>query len=178
MISMIFVLSAVPPQLHEHVMRNVVACLRGPRSRSRSRRPSSAGAEAEGEEDSDSDSDDEEASGTVLFRDYAYGDMAQLRFDAKNAALPSYHEPTLLSSSRAYYRRGADNTLAYFFRPAELAALADRVGLQGPVEIRERVGENRKNGTVLKRVFLQARWTLKPSAPAAAAAAAAAASSS
>ena len=88
--------------------------------------------------------------------------MAQTRFDAKNSTLPSYHEPSLLSPSLPYYRRGTDNTLAYFFKKEELEALAHKCGLQGKVEVKHRVAENRKNGKILERIFLQARWTLKP----------------
>ncbi|KDN53045.1 S-adenosyl-L-methionine-dependent methyltransferase, partial [Tilletiaria anomala UBC 951] len=136
-ISMIFVLSAIPPQLHEQVLRSMVACLRA----------SSASASA-----------DHTPTPTILLRDYASGDLAQVRFDSKDAALPSYREPTRLSPAAPYYRRGADNTLAYFFDVDQLQRLARRCGLVGEAKVVERSSENRKTGVVLRRRFIQARW--------------------
>ncbi|PWN40717.1 S-adenosyl-L-methionine-dependent methyltransferase [Ceraceosorus guamensis] len=61
------------------------------------------------------------------------------------------------------YRRG-DNTLTYYFRVAELQRTAELAGLEGPVtEIRQE-GLNRKTGVVLRRRFVQANWKKKAAA--------------
>ena len=157
-ISMIFVLSAIPPTLHERALRSLVSCFRA------SYHLASESNSSSSITDSSSGEDSYIPHATVLFRDYCLDDMAQTRFDAKNHTLASYHEPTLLSLTEPYYRRGSDNTLAYFFDPTSLAALAKRCGLDGEVLVRERVVENRKAGKVMRRRFVQARWRVRKDA--------------
>lgn len=134
-VSMIFVLSAIPPRDQKDVLKRVVSCF------------------------------DPAVGGTVLFRDYAIGDMAQLRFDSKDSNGPKYYEPARLDSEEPYYRRGDDGTLAYFFDPDYLASLAEQVGLQGPrPTIQERIVVNRKQESTMVRRFVQAQWTVPPQA--------------
>lgn len=121
--SLIFVLSAIPPQHHRAVLKNLANCL-----------PSG---------------------GTLLFRDFGYGDLAQVRFHSKASA--AWCEPALLSEQHDFYRRG-DNTLTYFFNVEELEAHAAALQLEGAVEVKEVHGENRRTGVQLHRRFIQARW--------------------
>jgi methyltransferase-like protein 6 len=93
--------------------------------------------------------------GTLCFRDFAHGDLSQVRFHQKASA--AWCEPNLLSPDQDFYRRG-DNTFTYFFAAEEIDDLAKSVGLEGVVEIKETHGLNRKTGVRLHRRFLQGRW--------------------
>ncbi|GAA6008672.1 hypothetical protein JCM11491_003390 [Sporobolomyces phaffii] len=125
--------------------------------------------------------------GTLLFRDYALHDEAQLRFHALPSA--SYATvPALLSaqtdrasapaplpssspdsitpdeSNRAWYKRG-DQTMTYFFTSEEVQDLVDRAcrdlgtTVQGSVEIVERKMENRAQEWECTRRFVHGSWT-------------------
>ncbi|EST08355.1 Methyltransferase-like protein [Kalmanozyma brasiliensis GHG001] len=126
-ISLIFVLSAIPPQLHAQVLRNLADLLPN--------------------------------GGHILFRDYAYGDLSQVRYHTKKDA--AWAEPSLLSDLAPWYRRG-DNTFNYFFTQAQLEALAAEVGLQGEVETLRRTAVNRKSEVNMQRRFVQAKWFVPP----------------
>lgn len=93
--------------------------------------------------------------GTLLFRDFAHGDLAQLRFHQKASA--AWCEPALLSESHDFYRRG-DNTFTYFFNEEEMKQHAIALQLQGEVEVKQIHNENRRTGVQLHRRFIQARW--------------------
>lgn len=125
-VSLIFVLSAIPPKNHRAVLANLVECL--------------------------------PIGGTLLFRDFAHGDLAQLRFHQKASA--AWCEPALLSESHDFYRRG-DNTFTYFFNEEEIKQHADALQLQGDVEIKQIHNQNRRTGVQLHRRFIQARWKKK-----------------
>jgi len=122
-LSLIFVLSAIPPHEHEAVLRALVDVL--------------------------------PAGATVVFRDYARADLAQLRFHTRKDA--QWAEPSLLSAERDWYRRG-DETMAYFFTRDEVAALAAAVGLAGHTEDVVKTNTNRRTGAVMHRRFIQAHW--------------------
>ena len=124
-ISVIFVLSAIPPHLQASVLRSLADLL------------------------------PKDGSGVMLFRDYAYGDLSQVRYHTKKDA--AWAEPSLLDGDRAWYRRG-DNTFNYFFKPDELERLAEEAGLTGDVELICRVSTNRKSEDRMQRRFVQARW--------------------
>lgn len=128
-ISLIFVLSAIPPALHAQVLRNLAALLPN--------------------------------GGHILFRDYAYGDLSQVRYHTKKDA--AWAEPSLLSDDPAHnwYRRG-DNTFNYFFTQSQLEALAAEVGLVGQVETLRRTAVNRKSEVNMQRRFVQAKWYIPP----------------
>lgn len=129
-VSLIFVLSAIPPQHHRAVFQSLADCL----------------------------PDDRE--GTLCFRDFAHGDLTQLRFHQKASA--AWAEPSLLSEESAFYRRG-DNTMTYFFNVEELRQHAEAVGLEGEVSIRESHRMNRKTGVHLYRRFVHAKWRKRKS---------------
>lgn len=105
--------------------------------------------------------------GTVLFRDYAEGDMVQLRMAAKNerraggATVDNKADSTAglaVDASGKFFRRG-DNTLSYFFGCDELAAAMEAGGFRtAHLEVHERENVNRKHGTVMKRKFVQGRF--------------------
>lgn len=122
-VSLIFVLSAIPPSRHLDVFRLLSRTL--------------------------------PIDGTLCFRDFAHGDLSQVRFHQKASA--AWCEPNLLSEDQDFYRRG-DNTFTYFFTVDEIQAHASSVGLEGEVEIKEVHGLNRKTGVQLHRRFIQGRW--------------------
>lgn len=123
-LSLIFVLSAIPPHEHVSVVRALVQAV-----------PVGA---------------------SIVFRDYGRGDLAQLRFHTKRDA--QWAEPSLLSGEHDWYRRG-DNTMAYFFTPQEVDAIAHAVGgLVGEAREVVHVNTNRRTGAVMVRRFVQARW--------------------
>ena len=128
-ISLIFVLSAIPPQLHAQVLASLAALL--------------------------------PHGGHILFRDYAYGDLSQVRYHTKKDA--AWAEPSLLSQDpeHNWYRRG-DNTFNYFFKEEQLEKLAAEVGLQGRVETLRRTAVNRKSEVNMQRRFVQAKWYVPP----------------
>lgn len=112
--TMIFVLSAVPPQLQYAGLVNIVSILK--------------------------------PGGRLLFRDYAAGDLAQSRFKSRSRIAENY-----------FVRQ--DRTLSYFFDEAGLRKVMNEAGLE-EVCIRRvpRRIENRKEGVVMERVFLQAEF--------------------
>lgn len=120
--------------------------------------------------------------GSLLFRDYALHDAAQLRFHSLPSA--SYaSNPSLLSpqtdapaatsdesstapfddSNRPFYRRG-DNTLTYFFTADEIQSYVDEaaralgIEVEGKCEVVERELENRKEQWGCTRRFVHASW--------------------
>lgn len=122
-LSLIFVLSAIPPHEHVDVLRALV-------------RHVPVGA-------------------TIVFRDYARCDLAQLRFHTRRDA--QWAEPSLLSDDYNWYRRG-DQTMAYFFTRDEVQGIVDAVGgLEGEAEEVVKVSTNRRTGAVMDRRFIQAR---------------------
>lgn len=125
-VSLVFVLSAIPPQHHRSVLGSLVKTLR--------------------------------PGGTLCFRDFAHGDLAQLRFHSKASA--AWCEPSLLSDESHFYRRG-DNTFAYFFTQEELEDHARALDVEGTIEPIEIHGMNRKTGVHLHRRFIQAKWKLR-----------------
>ncbi|GAA5937959.1 hypothetical protein JCM3775_002407 [Rhodotorula graminis] len=110
--------------------------------------------------------------GSLLFRDYALHDAAQLRFHSLPSA--SYAaNPSLLSDSLPLYRRG-DNTLTYFFTADDVRTLVDGaveavnaerrsegrnvVVLEGGVEVVEREMQNRAEQWGCTRRFVHGSW--------------------
>ncbi|CCF50352.1 hypothetical protein NDA11_007045 [Ustilago hordei] len=128
-ISLIFVLSAIPPNLHAQVLRSLKALL--------------------------------PQGGHILFRDYAYGDLSQVRYHTKKDA--AWAEPSLLTPDpeHNWYRRG-DNTFNYFFRKEQLEELARQVGLEAEVEVLRRTAINRRSEVNMQRRFVQAKWYVPP----------------
>jgi len=103
--------------------------------------------------------------GSLLFRDYAYGDLAQIRFHPSNSLggknmasnKNKWEEPNLLDGEKHWYRRG-DGTMTYFFGEEELKGLGEKVGLNGEVKVLEKVVRNRKLETEMKRRWMQVEW--------------------
>ncbi|CAO1636731.1 unnamed protein product [Sympodiomycopsis kandeliae] len=103
--------------------------------------------------------------GTLLFRDYAKGDLAQLRFHQKE----KWAEPSLLSEEYDYYRRG-DGTMTFFFSLEYMQEITNQLEKlfgkelvmdQSHAKVIERVGANKKRGINLRRCFVQAVWKKK-----------------
>lgn len=113
-ITMIFVLSAVPPERQVQGVRHLAQLLK--------------------------------PGGRILFRDYATGDLAQKRFKSRNRIEDNY-----------FVRQ--DRTLSYFFDESRIREVMQQVGLV-EVNVRRvsREIENRKEGIVMQRVFLQAEF--------------------
>ncbi len=88
--------------------------------------------------------------GVLLFRDYCVGDMAQLRFDKKEAGTQKIEEN--------FYVR-SDGTRSYYFDEEQLQSLMKRHGLE-MVECRvvERTVENVKLKLQMERRWLQAKF--------------------
>ncbi|BGP37022.1 hypothetical protein JCM10449v2_000926 [Rhodotorula kratochvilovae] len=110
--------------------------------------------------------------GSLLFRDYALHDAAQLRFHSLPSA--SYaSNPSLLSDSAPLYRRG-DNTLTYFFTAEEVQALVngaveainaertergeEEIEVEGSIGIVEREMQNRAEAWGCTRRFVHGSW--------------------
>ncbi|GAA5960375.1 hypothetical protein JCM3765_007491 [Sporobolomyces pararoseus] len=125
--------------------------------------------------------------GTLLFRDYALHDEAQLRFHAlpsasyatvpallsaqtDSSASPSTTEAkdstaaNVTESNRPWYKRG-DQTMTYFFTPEEVQELVDRAcqdlgrKVKGSIEVVERKLENRAQEWQCTRKFVHGSWT-------------------
>lgn len=129
-ISLIFVLSAIPPHLHLAVLSNLASLL-------------------------------QPNGGHIVFRDYAYGDLSQVRYHTKKDA--AWAEPSLLSDDpqHNWYRRG-DNTFNYFFKQHQLEQLAHQLGFVGQVQTLRRTAVNRKSELDMQRRFVQAKWYIPP----------------
>ncbi|PKI82453.1 hypothetical protein MVES1_003462 [Malassezia vespertilionis] len=122
-LSLIFVLSAIPPHEHAAVLAALVDAV-----------PVGA---------------------TLVFRDYARCDIAQLRFHTRKDA--QWAEPSLLSTDYDWYRRG-DETMAYFFTKDEVERLMHSTGrLAGTVEEVVKTNTNRRTGVLMERRFIQAQ---------------------
>lgn len=122
--SLVFVLSAIPPSHHGSILRHLFSLV--------------------------------QPGGSLLFRDYARGDLAQKRFESKE----KWREPNLLHKDYDFYRRG-DGTMTFFFSEEyvhELSAEILEAVTETKIELVERVGENRKTATSLRRLFIQAVW--------------------
>lgn len=147
LVSLIFVLSAIPPKHHVEVLRRLFALL------------------APG--------------GSLLFRDYAEGDLAQRRFQGSDgdagegggaassgSKRKPWFEPNRLSSDHHFYKRG-DGTMTFFFgeeyvRELTRQAFGDDELQQGfKINVVHRDGVNRKTQMALNRRFIQASWTKK-----------------
>ncbi len=90
--------------------------------------------------------------GALLVRDYAAGDLAETRLDAKQQKLGD-----------SFYVRG-DGTRAFYFTPEALVALAKAEGLTcAAVAVHERDITNRAQGVTMERRWIQATF-LKSSA--------------
>jgi methyltransferase-like protein 6 len=84
--------------------------------------------------------------GTLLFRDYAQGDLAQTRF-----------KPESRIEENLFYR--ADGTLSYFFSETFLKELFERAGFTTlQMELVEKKVVNRKQGVEMHRIFIQAKF--------------------
>ncbi|CAO1614124.1 unnamed protein product [Parajaminaea phylloscopi] len=124
LVSLIFVLSAIPPAQHGAVLKHLFSLV--------------------------------QPGGSLLFRDYAQGDLAQRRFESKE----KWHEPNLLHKDYDFFRRG-DGTMTFFFSDSYIRQLGQSVlddVEESKVELVERNGENRKTATPLRRIFIQAHW--------------------
>ncbi|KAN0062804.1 hypothetical protein ACQY0O_004624 [Thecaphora frezii] len=139
-ISMIFVLSAIPPTLHLEVLSSLISLLKSHLARL----PASS-------------DPDKKRKGHIILRDYAYGDLSQLRYHLKKDA--AWAQPSLLDADKNWYKRG-DNTFNYFFTKPELEQLAQQVGMEGEVEMLYRTAVNRKLKEGRQRRFVQAKWTV------------------
>ncbi|KAG0150977.1 hypothetical protein CROQUDRAFT_720179 [Cronartium quercuum f. sp. fusiforme G11] len=95
--------------------------------------------------------------GTILFRDYALHDAAQLRFHQRPSA--SYSSiPALLSNNSSFYKR-SDGTFSYFFSLNEVKDLFSFPILDCiECDINQRQTLNRKEGLEISRKFVQARF--------------------
>ncbi|KAJ9466009.1 O-methyltransferase 3 [Diplonema papillatum] len=102
--------------------------------------------------------------GSILFRDYGLYDHSQLRFHDKHLA--DTHEPCVFAvesgerhDKQLFYRRG-DGTQAYYFSVEEAARLCEGVGLTpSSLEYHCNKVVNRKNGTEMKKVFVNGVFT-------------------
>ncbi len=84
--------------------------------------------------------------GTLLFRDYAQGDLAQTRFKADSQI-----------EENLFYR--ADGTLSYFFSQDFLRELFERAGFNTlQMDLIEKKVVNRKQGVEMHRIFIQAKF--------------------
>lgn len=88
--------------------------------------------------------------GCILFRDYAVGDLAQQRFEGKEAAPQKIEEN--------FYVRG-DGTRAYYFSEEYLSSLMARHGFSmKECKVVEKVIENRKQRVEMKRLWIQGKF--------------------
>jgi methyltransferase-like protein 6 len=91
--------------------------------------------------------------GAVLVRDYASGDLAETRLQAKQQKL-----------GESFYVRG-DGTRAYYFSPEVLCALFAAEGLACVcVDVQERGITNRAQGVTMERRWIQATFVHAPPA--------------
>eukprot|EP01051_Picozoa_sp_SAG22_P022546 SAG22_NODE_5441_length_1013_cov_1.566740_2_plen_90_part_00 len=89
----------------------------------------------------------------MLFRDYAFGDQAQLRFRG------SSH---VASADIPQYVRH-DGTLTYFFRTEEIQSLFEAAGFKClSSEYIEKNVKNKKQGMQMARRFCQAKFAYCP----------------
>jgi methyltransferase-like protein 6 len=88
--------------------------------------------------------------GVILFRDYAVGDLAQQRFDGKEAAPQKIEEN--------FYVR-SDGTRAYYFSEEYLCALMSRNGFETrECVVVEKLVENRKQKSEMRRLWIQGKF--------------------
>lgn len=94
--------------------------------------------------------------GILLFRDYGKYDMAQLRFEASSARQGN-------RISKDFYVRG-DGTRAKFFTVDELRMIYETNHLFRTTEIvvHNKQFVNRKTDVVMKRIWIQGKWTKVP----------------
>ena len=85
-----------------------------------------------------------------MFRDYAVGDLAQQRFDGKEAAPQKIEEN--------FYVR-SDGTRAYYFSEEYLCALMSRNGFETrECVVVEKLVENRKQKSEMRRLWIQGKF--------------------
>ncbi|KAK2962259.1 putative O-methyltransferase 3 [Blattamonas nauphoetae] len=89
--------------------------------------------------------------GQVLFRDYAAGDHAQLRFGTQHKLGDNYH-------------KRSDGTLSKFFTEEELEGIFREAGFEcSDMKRSEKLIENRASGVSMDRSWLQAVFTFASS---------------
>lgn len=87
--------------------------------------------------------------GSILFRDYAVGDMAQMRFDGKSEAQ---------KLEENFYVR-SDGTRAYYFNEQELIDLMAKHGFEmRACRVVDKVIENRKQKSEMRRLWIQGKF--------------------
>lgn len=90
--------------------------------------------------------------GLLLFRDYAVGDLTQLRFKPESKIQENLH-----------YRQ--DGTLSYFFSKDFLLELTEKIGFETvECELVHRKVVNRKKDLEMDRIFIQCKFR-KPNTP-------------
>lgn len=113
-ITMVFVLSAIDPNLQRQVIDNAARYLK--------------------------------PGGVILFRDYGYCDLAQVRFKAGRCIKENF------------YVRG-DGTRAYFFKESEVEQLFTSAGmLKDNLHVDSRLQVNRANKKKMYRIWIQAKF--------------------
>lgn len=91
--------------------------------------------------------------GVLLFRDYAYGDLAQFRFEKSASARKIADQ---------FYARG-DGTRAYFYTEDDVRTLFSAAGfLSRSVHFQDRLHHNRKRQIKMRRRWVIAVFSLDP----------------
>ncbi|CAG9465621.1 unnamed protein product [Pedinophyceae sp. YPF-701] len=106
-----------------------------------------------------------EGGGVVAFRDYAEGDLAQMRFTGEwqrgGGASVRERRRQMGSDEGRFYARG-DGTCCHFFNEEDLAALFESVGFERRyVRTIEKVVENKAKKVSMYRRWIQAVFVLR-----------------